>query len=50
MVGSVPPDKGSEVLDGQLSHEYWDENDSENFTDCDDSRILLKMGFIINYK
>ena len=42
VVDSVPPDKIDEVLDGELNHEQWDENDSENFTDSDDSHILLK--------
>ena len=41
VVDSVPPDKG-EMLDEELSHEKWDENDSENFADSDDSHSLLK--------
>ena len=44
MVESVPPDKGGDVLDGELTHEKWSENDSENFADSDDSHILLKWG------
>ena len=44
VVDSVPSDKGCEVLDGGLNHEYWDENDSENFVDNDDTYILLKWG------
>ena len=26
MVDSVPPDKGCEVLDGEVTHSSWDEN------------------------
>ena len=29
VVDSVPPDKGCEVLDGELTHQQWDENNSE---------------------
>ena len=36
------------MLDGELTHEKLDENDSENFADSDDSYILLKWGIIIN--
>ena len=43
-VDSVPSDKGCEVLDGELTHKEWDENDSKNFADSDDSHILLKWG------
>ena len=32
------------MLDGELIHEYWDENDSEDVADCYDSHILLKWG------
>jgi len=32
------------VLDGELTHEYWDENDSGNFADSADGYILLKWG------
>ena len=42
VVDSVPPDKGCESLDGELTHEYWDENDSEDFADTTDGHILLK--------
>ena len=42
MVESVSPDKGCKMLDGELTHEEWDENDSENFADSDDSHIMLK--------
>ena len=35
---SVLPDKGYEVLDGELT------NESENFSDIDDIQILLKLG------
>ena len=31
VVDSIPLEKGCEVIDGQLTHEKWDENDSENF-------------------
>ena len=47
VVDSVPPDKGCEVLDGELTHEYQDENDSENFADSNDSHILLTWKVII---
>ena len=39
---SAPTNKGCEVLDGELTHEYWDENDSEKFTDSDNGHILRK--------
>ena len=42
MVDSVSPDTGCEVLDGELTHKQWNENDSENFADSDDIHILLK--------
>ena len=42
MEDSVPADKGCEVLDGELTREYWDENYSETFADSDDGHILLK--------
>ena len=42
MVDSVSPDKGCEMLDGELTHEYWDENGIENFADNSDAHILLK--------
>ena len=42
MVDSVPPDKGCQVLDRDLSFEYWDDSNSENFADGDDAHILLK--------
>ena len=32
------------MLDGGLTHEKWDENDSENIADSDDDHILLKWG------
>ena len=35
------------MLDGELTHEKWDKNDSENFADSDDSHILLTWEFII---
>ena len=38
VVERVPPDKGCEVLDGELTHE-WDEHDSENLADSDDAHI-----------
>ena len=37
-----PPDKDCELLDGELTHENWSENDSENFTDSDDSHNFLE--------
>ena len=43
----IPPDKGCEVLDGELTHESRDENDSETFPDSADAYILLKWGVII---
>ena len=30
MVGSVPPDEGCEVLDGELTDEEWDPRENEN--------------------
>ena len=41
---SIPPDKGCEVLGGELSHEELDENDCETFTNSDEAHILLKWG------
>ena len=29
------------MLDGELTHEEWNENDSENFADSDGAHILL---------
>ena len=43
MVDIVLPDKGCEVLDGDLTPEYWNENDSENFADSGDSYILVQL-------
>ena len=47
VLDSVPPDKGFEVLDGGLTYEQWDENDSKNFDDSDDSQLLLKWKGVI---
>ena len=47
MVDSVPPENGCEVLDEELTHEYWGENDNNNTAGSDDSHILLKWGVII---
>ena len=47
VVDSVLPDKDCEVLGGELTHEYWDENDSENFANSHNSHILLKWEVII---
>ena len=47
VVDSVPPDKGCEVLDGEFTHEKWDENNSENSADSPDSHVLLKWGGVI---
>ena len=44
VVDVVPAVMGCEVLDGELTHEEWDESDSENFTDSDAGHILLKWG------
>ena len=41
MVGSVPPDKDCEVLDGELTHEKQDKNNLK-FADSNDIYILLK--------
>ena len=30
------------MFDEKLTHKYWDENDSENFFDSEDSYVLLK--------
>ena len=37
-------EKGCEVIDGKLTHEQWNENDSENFADSNDGYLLLKWG------
>ena len=42
MVDSVPPERGCEMLDGELTHEQRDKNDTKNFADSDGSHILLK--------
>ena len=42
VVDGVLPDRGCEVLERGLNHEYWDGNDRKNFTDSDDAHILLK--------
>ena len=42
LVDSVPPHKGCEMLDGEVTDEEWDENGSETFADSDDAHILLK--------
>ena len=44
IVDSVPPHIGCEVFDEELIHEYWDENDSENFAGRRDSHVLQKWG------
>ena len=44
MVDSVPPDKGCEVLDGELTREQRDKNNGENFVDSNDIHIQLKWG------
>ena len=31
VVDSVPSEKGCKVLDGELTHEKWDENDKRKF-------------------
>ena len=36
------PDKGCEVVDGELIHKLRDKNDSKNFSDSDDAHILVK--------
>ena len=43
-VDSVPPDDGCEVLNGELTPEYWDKNDSKNFSDSDSGHIFARMG------
>ena len=35
------------VLDGELTHEEWNENDSDKFPESDDAHILQKMGVVI---
>ena len=47
MVVSGPPDKGCDVTDGELTHDYLDENDSENFAVNNDIHISLKLGVIL---
>ena len=44
VLDSVPLDKSCEVLGGELTHEKWDENDSEHFADSDYGHIFLKWG------
>ena len=44
VIDSVQPNKCCEVLSGELIHEKWDKNDSENFADSDGCHILLKWG------
>ena len=44
VVDSVPPDKGREVLGGELTNEYLDKNDSKNVADSDDDHSLQKKG------
>ena len=43
MVDSVPPDKGCEGLDRELTHEKWDENEGENFANIDDYLYFAEM-------
>ena len=38
------------MLDGEFTQEQWDENDSENFADRDDSHILLKWGRVEKFQ
>ena len=44
MVDSVPPDKGCEVLDGEMYDEEWNQNDNKNVADSDGTQILVKWG------
>ena len=44
VIDGVPPDKGCEMVDGELTQALWDEYDSENFADSDDGQILRKWG------
>ena len=46
VVDSVPPDNGFEVLDGEVTDEKRDKNNSENFADSDDAHNLLKWRVI----
>ena len=43
-VDSVPPGKGCDVLDGELTHEQRDKIGSENVAYNDSAQILLKWG------
>ena len=47
VVDSVPPDRGCEVLDAELTHEQWDKKDSDDFADSDDVDILLNWRGVI---
>ena len=42
MVDCAPLENSCEVFDGELIHKKWDENDSENFDNNDNTHILLK--------
>ena len=44
VVDSVPPHNGCEVLDGELIHKLWGENDSKDFAHSNDAHNLLKWG------
>ena len=35
VLDSVSSDKGCKVFGGELTHEYWDENNSENFANSE---------------
>ena len=39
---SVPSTKGCDMLDEELTHKQWDENDGESFADSNNFHILIK--------
>ena len=48
MVGSVPPDEGCEVLDGEMNDEECDKNGKNTVADSNDTQNLIKWG--VHYK
>ena len=40
VVDNLPPDKGYEVLDGELTEEEWNENENETVADSDDEEDI----------
>ena len=44
MAASFPPNKGCEVLDGEVTDEEWDKNHNKNVADSDYTQILINRG------